>query len=84
MLRMVVGESVILSLLGALVGTGAAFVLMRSLSQWPPAVNLVPPNLSVTAVAVGVLLALASGAAGAFYPAYWAASVDPLEALHAE
>ena len=57
---------------------------MRALAQWPPTVNMVPPNLSVTATAVGVFLALASGAAGAFYPAWWAASVDPLEALHSE
>jgi len=83
-LRMIVGESIILSLVGAVAGVAGAFALVRALSQWSPTLSIVPPNLSSLAIGVGVLLALASGAAGAFYPAFWAATVDPLEALHAE
>jgi putative ABC transport system permease protein len=73
-------ESVILSMIGGIVGTGLGFassVWLADLMEWPVSVS---PN----AVAVAVVFSAAVGVFFGFYPARKAAQLDPIEALRFE
>jgi putative ABC transport system permease protein len=75
---MVIQESLFLCLIGAIVGVGAAFLLTIPLkSIWPTLSILITDDWIVRAS----VFALVSGVIGALYPAYKAASQDPIEAL---
>ena len=80
-MRMILGESLMISLLGALLGSIAALVLIFSLSWCTSTRLFVPRSMSVAALELGFATAVFTGVAGSFYPAFHAASVSPLEAL---
>jgi putative ABC transport system permease protein len=82
--RMIVGESLILSLIGALTGSIAAWALVRGLSTWPETRTIVHPDLSPAAVICGAAIAIAAGVAGSLYPAYRGANIPAVEALRYE
>jgi ABC-type lipoprotein release transport system permease subunit len=83
-LGLLLGESVTLALLGGLVGIGlgvaAVFAIGRSSSWLSMLGTHFSPELFVRAIATVVMLGLVGGA----YPAWWAARLLPLEALHYE
>ena len=83
-IRMILGESVVISLTGAILGLFAAWFLIRMLQQWSVTSLLMPGNVSVTAIELGIVAATAAGVAGSFYPAFRAASVPPIDALRHE
>ncbi len=83
-MRMVLGESLIIGLISATIGLTAAWALIQFLSRWPKTSLLVPPDFSVAAFAIGFIAVMVAGVAGAFYPAFRAASVPPTEALRHE
>lgn len=83
-IRMILGESVVISLVAAVVGLAAAAVLIYVLSRWPATSLFVPKRLSAAAMGLGFVAAFLPGVAGAFYPAYRAADVPPIEALRYE
>jgi ABC-type antimicrobial peptide transport system permease subunit len=83
-LRLILGESLLLGLAGSLFGTAAAGLLLRFLAGWSFTRNFVHPTLSPGAVAAAVGLMLAAALAGSFYPAYRGASVAPTESLRFE
>jgi putative ABC transport system permease protein len=83
-IRMILGESVVISVVAAAVGLVAAAILIFVLSRWSATSNFVPTRLSVAAMGLGFVAALLPGVAGAFYPAYRAADVPPIEALRYE
>ena len=83
-IRMILGESVVMSLIGAGIGSLAAWILVRALSHWPSTSLFVPTSLSGEALALGFSAAIVAGVAGSFYPAFRAASVPPIEALRYE
>lgn len=73
-------ESVILGAIGAIFGVAAGIglgYLAVSMLGWP---MVYPVGWIAIAVAVGVGVGILSG----LYPAWWAASVDPIEALRRE
>jgi predicted permease len=80
LLRMIVGETLLLVSLGAIVGGFAAFSLSRALSSFLYSITAADP---LTYLAVAVLLALAAGLASVI-PALRATSIDPLNALRYE
>jgi len=82
--RMILGESLLLGLAGSSLGALAAAVLVWRLAEWSFTRNFVHPTLSLSAVAWGVCLTLVAAMMGAFYPAYRGASVAPTEALRFE
>jgi putative ABC transport system permease protein len=83
-IRMILGESLVISLCGAILGLFAAWLLIRVLQQWSVTSLLMPGNLSVTAIEIGIVAATAAGVAGSFYPAFRAASIPPVDALRHE
>jgi putative ABC transport system permease protein len=75
---MVMQESVLLCLVGAVLGVAASYFLTVPLKgMWPTLNILITPDWIVQAS----VLALISGVIGSLYPAYKAASQDPIEAL---
>jgi putative ABC transport system permease protein len=83
-LRMILGESAVISLAGAIVGSVLSWVLMLILSAWPETTLLVPATISMAALIPGIAVAVVAGIAGALYPAIHAASVPPIESLRYE
>ncbi len=68
--KMILMESVILSLLGGVVGTVGAMVLAKVLSMFPAAAGVVEGSLPLSVIMEGFLIALGVGLLGAAYPAY--------------
>jgi ABC-type lipoprotein release transport system permease subunit len=83
-LFLILGESLILSLLGGLVGIGLGVAAVFSLSvssSWLSAFGThLSPELFVRALVTVVVLGLVGGA----YPAWWASRLLPVEALQHE
>jgi len=75
---LVIQESVVLCVIGSLVGIGASFLSMFTLKAFLPTLSILITNGWVLRAA---LFALLSGILGSIYPAYKAASTDPIEAL---
>lgn len=84
LVRMILGESVLLGVAGAIVGAAAATILVRGLAGWSRTSLFVPANIDVTAMYVGFLGAIGAGFVGSVYPALRAASVPPVESLRHE
>lgn len=84
--RLIVGESLVLSLAGAALGVGGAWVLTDVLGRVARAggmiqAGMIPAGLAGDALAIGVLLAFVLGVAGSAYPAWKGAGLAPAEAL---
>jgi putative ABC transport system permease protein len=82
--KMIVMESLLLSIVGGVVGTLGAVVLTQILSRLPVAAGLVDANLAPSVIGEGFLIALGVGFLGALYPAYRGAQLLPTEALRHE
>jgi putative ABC transport system permease protein len=83
-IRLIVMESVMLGLAGAVVGTLAAIGLTQLLSNLPASGRLVSGDISLSVVLQGFAIALAVGVAGSLYPAYRAAKRLPTDGLRHE
>ncbi len=76
--RMLLGETLILTLVGTGLGIGITFLTQAILRETNPGLTIL---ISGNWIAAAVLLALAGAAIGAMYPALRAASYDPVVAL---
>ncbi len=83
-MQMILGESFVLSVAGALAGAGGAFLLTRLLASLPAAQGLVKPDIRPEVYLTGLLMALLVGLVGGAYPAYRGARLPPTEALRYE
>ncbi len=83
-IAMIVFESCVLSLAGAVLGTAAGVLLTAALSRFPAARGLVRADTSLDVVAAGLIVAVAVGLFGAVYPAFRGARMQPTEALRYE
>ncbi len=79
--RMVVGESILLSIGGAIVGSCIGAALVKVLSRLPNSAGLVAGEVDLLVIAQAFLLALSIGLIGSLYPALWSARLMPTEAL---
>ncbi|QEH32617.1 Macrolide export ATP-binding/permease protein MacB [Aquisphaera giovannonii] len=83
-LRLILGESIILGLVGAALGMVLAILGLRVLMLAPTAQGFVDPRLPAPVLAFGLVMGLALSVLGGLYPALRAASLDPSEALRHE
>lgn len=79
--QMVLGESVLLSIGGAILGSGAGVLLLKFLSHMPNTAGVVTGKINPSVIAQGFLVAIVVGIAGSVYPAVWSANLLPTEAL---
>jgi putative ABC transport system permease protein len=82
--RMILVESVLLSLSGGVLGTFAAVGLTRVLGKHHDVAGLIDPTISPDVMFFGVVVALGVGILGAAYPAFRGALLLPTEALRHE
>jgi putative ABC transport system permease protein len=75
---LVLEESLVLCILGAIVGIGSSFLLMVLLKKVFSTLNIL---ITGGWVFRATIFAIISGIIGSLYPAYKAASQDPIEAL---
>jgi putative ABC transport system permease protein len=78
---MVLGESIILGICGAFVGSACGLALVKFLSKLPNAAGVVEGKVAPAVIAQGFAVAIIVGLAGAIYPAVWSANLLPTEAL---
>lgn len=82
--RLVIGESIVISVAAVIAGSIGAWGLVHCLAKWSVSRTIVHPDLSPVAVGYAAAIAIAAGIAGAIYPAYRAASIPAVEALRYE
>lgn len=82
--RMILMESMLLSLAGGVVGTAGALLLTRFLSTQRSVSGLIVTHVSPDVIVQGFLIAFFVGLLGAAYPAYRGAQLMPTEALRHE
>ena len=82
--RMILVESVLMSLTGGVLGTIAAVGLTRLLGRHPAVAGLIDTHIALGVLAFGIVSALCVGILGAAYPAYRGAQLLPTEALRHE
>jgi putative ABC transport system permease protein len=80
-IQMIIGESVLLSIGGAIMGSVAGLALVKLLTKLPMASGVVSGEISTPVFVEGFLVAIIVGAAGSIYPALWGANLLPTEAL---
>ena len=83
-LGLILGESLALGLLGAVLGTGLAIAGVRALAAMPSTGGFISPHVPAAAVAVGLGLGVSLSVLGGLYPAVRGAGLDPTEALRHE
>jgi putative ABC transport system permease protein len=82
--RLILYESLVLSVAGALLGILGAVGLTRSLTLWPLVNGLIQGTVAPIVMVQGFVIALAVGLIGGAYPAYRGAYLLPTEALRHE
>lgn len=83
-IRMVIMESIFLSILGALVGMVGAVVLLRVLTHTPAVNGLIEGHIDPELLGFALLIAIVLGLLGSLLPAVRAARMLPTEALRHE
>jgi putative ABC transport system permease protein len=79
--QMVLGESVLLSIGGAVLGSVVGVLLVKGLTQLPVAAGVITGRVGAPVLLQGFLVALGVGLVGSIYPALWSANLLPTEAL---
>jgi putative ABC transport system permease protein len=81
---MILGESAVVSLIGATSGLLIGICILFALKQVPALDGYIDPTIHPFILLFVILLALLTGIAGAFYPAIYAMRVHAVEALRFE
>lgn len=81
---MIVGEALVLSLLGGIIGIFLGFGLASMMSQLPAFAGYFSLKVSIETLLSGILIAVMLGILGSLIPAWWASRLKPIEALKYE
>lgn len=81
---LLLGESLLLAILGAAIGVGLSFMVAAGLSQLPALKGILHPNFTEGAFWRALFTALVMTLVGALYPTIRAALLSPLKALSYE
>jgi len=82
--QMILGEAVLLSLIGALLGIVGAAMVMQALTRLPAVNGFLTGQIAPWVMVQGMLIALVVGLLGGVYPAYRASRLLPTEAVRHE
>lgn len=82
--RMIFGESLLISMIGIAGGWMLSLAALRILRALPRLQGYIEPNIGWQEIAAAAALALATALAGAMYPAWYAARLKPAQALRFE
>lgn len=77
-------EAVIVCIVGGVIGSLTAFSAARYLARLPDELQVPDPIITPAAITVAVVVTLSIGLVAGVYPAWNAASLDPIEALRHE
>ncbi len=83
-LRLVLSQSLALSLIGGLLGIGSGLGLVEIVNRTPAVSSLTPGIVRMPLLLRGMFVALMLGLVGGFYPAWRAAGLSPIQALRYE
>ncbi len=83
-MKLILWESIVLALAGAVTGTALAIVITQVLSRLPAAGRLVSGEISSGVILQGFLIATLVGLIGGLFPAFRAARLVPTEGLRHE
>jgi putative ABC transport system permease protein len=83
-LAMVLGEALVISLAGTILGDVLAVVGIRALTLSPTARGFIEPNLPPEVLLIALVMGVGLSLLGGLYPAARAAALDPTEALRYE
>jgi ABC-type antimicrobial peptide transport system permease subunit len=83
-LRMILGESVLLSTVGGGMGIALGLAAVWAIQQVPLSGMFVPETVSTELLAQGLGVALGLGVIGGILPAWRASHLMPIEAIHAD
>lgn len=83
-MRMILGEAVLLSVAGGVIGVLIGFFFAWAAAQIPGAGTMLEGSVSPGIVAQGMATALVLGLVGGLYPSWTAANLQPVEALRYE
>jgi putative ABC transport system permease protein len=78
---LVLREALLLSVAGAALGLGIGVAAGDLIVRLLAASALVSPHVTAWALVEGVVVALATGAIGSLYPAWWVTRLHPVEAM---
>ena len=80
-MRLILLEATFLSVSGAVAGAIAAIGITKMMSSLPMTSNFISGEIAPAVFVQGFVIALLVGFCGALYPAWWGASLSPIEAL---
>jgi putative ABC transport system permease protein len=83
-MRLVLTQSLVLSIVGGLIGIGIGLGLIWLVNRTPAVSSLAPGVVRAPILIQGMTVALLLGLVGGFYPAWRAAGLSPIEALRYE
>jgi ABC-type antimicrobial peptide transport system permease subunit len=81
---MILGETLVLSMLGGILGVGLGLGLIGLLNYTPIFSGVLMVQLEANTILIGLGVALVLGTLGGLYPAWRAAGLQPVEALRYE
>jgi putative ABC transport system permease protein len=81
---MILGESIVLTLIAAIVGTVVAIIGVEVLLTYSSVGGVIKPSFSLDIFLRGFGIAFLVGIVGGLYPAYRASRLAPTEALRYE